>query len=133
MDYRIYSAIALIFWGLWAYFSKILAYYIKTEHLAFYTTLGSFIAITLYAGFRTKIVFNEYSLWAIVVGAIATIGTFAFYAAMVRGPLTVVITVSNLYIIIPIILGVIFLKEALTFKHFLGIILALIGIVLLSF
>ncbi|MEO0071951.1 MAG: EamA family transporter [candidate division WOR-3 bacterium] len=132
MDYRIYSGIALICWGLWAYFSKILAYHMKTEHLAFYTTLGSFVAIILYMGFRTKVVFNQYAIWAIAVGALAMVGTFAFYAAMVKGPLTVVITVSNLYIIIPIILGIIFLKEPISATHLFGIILALIGILLLS-
>jgi uncharacterized membrane protein len=132
MNYQVYSGIALIFWGLWAYFTKILAYHLKTELLAFYTTIGSLLAIIVYVLFRTRIIFNQYAAFAVIVGALAMIGTFAFYAAMTKGPLTVVITISNLYIIIPIVLSAIFLKEPLILTHIIGIILALVGILLLS-
>lgn len=132
MDYRAYSVIALVFWGAWAYFSKMLALHMKTELLALYTTVGSLIVITIYTLIRTKISFNALSGWAILVGAIAMIATFAFYAALAKGPVSVVVPWTGLYILIPVILGFIFLKEPITMNHILGVIFAVAAMFFLS-
>ncbi len=132
MDYRIYSLIALVFWGLWAYFSKILSNQMKTEMLAFYTTVGSLIAITIYTLFRTKISVTAISGYAMLIGAIAMIATFAFYAALAKGPVSVVVPWTGLYIFIPVILGFIFLREPITINHILGILFAVAAIFFLS-
>jgi uncharacterized membrane protein len=132
MDYRIYSLIALVLWGLWAYFSKTLANEMKTELLAFYTTIGSLIIITIYTLVRTKVSFNPLSGYAIGVGAIAMIATFAFYAALAKGPVTVVVPWTGLYFLIPVVLGFIFLKEPITFNHVLGVVFAIAAIFFLS-
>lgn len=132
MDYRIYALIALILWGLWAFFPKILIYNMKTELLALYTTLGSFIAIIIYTLVRTKLTVDLNSFWAILIGVIGMIGTFSFYVALFKGPVSIVVPWTGLYIIIPVILGFIFLKEPLTINHIIGIILALLAIFFLS-
>ncbi len=132
MDYRIYALIALILWGLWAFFPKILIYNMKTELLALYTTLGSFIAIIVYTLARTKLTIDLNSFWAILIGVIGMIGTFSFYIALFKGPVSIVVPWTGLYIIIPVIFGFIFLKEPLTINHIIGIILALLAIFFLS-
>lgn len=132
MDYRIYALIALLLWGLWAFFPKILIYNMKTELLALYTTLGSFIAIIIYTLVRTKVTIDLNSFWAILIGVIGMIGTFSFYVALFKGPVSIVVPWTGLYIIIPVILGFIFLKEPLTINHIIGIILALLAIFFLS-
>ncbi|MBS4015634.1 MAG: hypothetical protein KGZ86_04285, partial [Candidatus Latescibacteria bacterium] len=76
MDYRIYSLIALVFWGLWAYFSKTLANRMNTELLAFYTTVGSLTAITIYTLIRSKMSYDAFAGYAMLVGAMAMIATF---------------------------------------------------------
>lgn len=132
MDYKIYSVVALVFWGVWAYLSKALANQMKTELLAFYTTVGSLIAITFYTLVRTKINFNIFSGYAMLVGALAMIATFAFYAALAKGPVTVVVPWTGLYILIPVVLGFIILKEPINLSHMLGIICAVAAIFFLS-
>lgn len=132
MDYRIYSLIAFIFWGIWAYFSKVLSHNIKTDLLAFYTTVGSLIAVSLFVLIRTKVTFNVFSIWAIIIGVIGMVATFAFYAALAKGPVSVVVPWTGLYIIIPVGLGFIFLGEKITINHIIGIIAAIISIIFLS-
>jgi transporter family protein len=132
MDYRIYALIALIFWGIWAYLSKILAGNMKTELLAFYTTLGSLIIVAIYTLIRTKIIFNSLSVSAMLVGALAMIATFAFYAALAKGPASVIVPWTGLYIIIPVVLGIIFLGEKITVNRIIGIIAAVVSIIFLS-
>jgi len=132
MDYRIYSVIALVFWGIWAYFSKILTRSLSTELIAFFTTIGSLIAITIYTLIRTKILFNASTGWAMIVGMIGMIATFAFYAALAKGPASVIVPWTGLYIIIPVALGFIFLGEPITINRIIGIITAIISIIFLS-
>jgi uncharacterized membrane protein len=132
MNYRIYSAIALVLWGVWAYASKILAVQMKTEILAFYTSIGSLIAIAIYTLIRTKVFLNTNSWWAMLVGALAMIATFAFYAALAKGPVSIVVPWTGLYIIIPVILGFIFLGERITLNRIIGIVTAVISIIFLS-
>ncbi|MCX7785576.1 MAG: EamA family transporter [candidate division WOR-3 bacterium] len=132
MDYRIYSLIALLFWGLWAYFSKVLTKSLITEHLAFFTSIGAWLAIAIYALIRTKIYFSLNSFWAILVGISASIATLAFYIALSKGPACVVVPLTGLYIVVPVILAYIFLSEPLTLNHIIGIITAIIAIFFLS-
>jgi uncharacterized membrane protein len=132
MNYTIYSLIALIFWGIWAYLCKVLTKHLSTELLAFYTTLGSLIAITIYTLFRTKIILNAYTGWAMLTGISAMVATFAFYVALAKGPASVVVPWTGLYIIIPVILGFIFLSEPITINHIFGIIFAIASIFFLS-
>ncbi len=132
MDYRIYALIALIFWGIWAYFSKLLATNMKTELLAFYTTFGSLIVIAIYTLIRTKLVFQTTSALAMIVGALAMIATFAFYAALAKGPASVIVPWTGLYIIIPVVLGFIFIGEKITANRIIGIVAAVVSIIFLS-
>jgi transporter family protein len=132
MDYRIYAIIALVFWGIWAFFSKVLTRNLNTELLAFFTTIGSLIAITIYTLIRTKIIINTSSWWAMLVGACAMVATFAFYAALSKGPASVIVPWTGLYIIIPVFLGFIFLNEPITINRIIGIITAIVSIIFLS-
>lgn len=126
------ALIALVFWGIWAFFSKVLTHRLNTELLAFFTTVGSLLAITIYTLIRTKIIINTSSWWAMLVGACAMIATFAFYAALSKGPASVIVPWTGLYIIIPVVLGFVFLNEPITINRIIGIITAIIAIIFLS-
>lgn len=132
MDYRFYSLIALIFWGLWSYFSKILSRNLSTEHLAFFTSIGAWLTITILYLPKTKIFFTINILWAMLVGVSGAIGTVAFYYALAKGPASSVVPLSGLYIVIPVILGYIFLSEPITLSRIIGVVSAIIAIFLLS-
>jgi uncharacterized membrane protein len=47
-----------------------------------------------------------------------------FFVALRRGPASVVVPLSGMYILIPAVLGFIFLKEQVTVSHILGLVCA---------
>ncbi len=132
MDYRIYSLMALVFWGLWTYFSKVLSHNLSTEQLAFFTSIGAWLAIAIFYLSKAKIFFTVDSILAILVGVSGAIGTVAFYYALAKGPASVVVPFTGLYIVIPVILGYIFLAEPITLNHIIGVVTAIIAIFFLS-
>jgi uncharacterized membrane protein len=67
-----------------------------------------------------------------IVGALAMIATFAFYAALAKGPASVIVPWTGLYIIIPVVLGFIFIGEKITANRIIGIIAAVVSIIFLS-
>lgn len=131
MDYRIYCLIALLGWGAWGYGSKILGKYLYPFHLAFFSNIGT-VALLFFFLSKFSLPFNKFSLYALLNGVIAGIGTLGFYFALNKGEASRVFPITSLYIVFPVILGYIFLKEPLTFRHFLGFILTLIAIYLLT-
>lgn len=131
MDYRIYCLITLLGWGFWGFGSKLLGKFIQPFPLSFFSNVGTVLFLSLFL-FKFSLPFNKFSLYALINGLIAGVGTFGFYFALNKGEASVVFPLTSLYIIFPVILGYLFLKEPITFKHFLGFIFSLIAIYLLS-
>ncbi len=131
MDYRIYCLIALLGWGFWGFGSKILGKYFHPFHLSLFSNVGT-VLFLLFFIFKFSLPFNKFSLYALINGMIAGIGTFGFYFALSKGEASIVFPITSLYIVFPVILGYFFLKEPITFKHLLGFIFTLIAIYLLS-
>ena len=132
MDYRVYCTISLVCWGLWAYFSKVLTHSLSPIILVFFTSVGSMTAIGLYTILRTKLVVNVSVFWALLVGVLSALATIFFYQALAKGPASVVVPWTGLYIIIPVILGFIFFKEPVTTNRIIGLAAAIISIIFLS-
>jgi transporter family protein len=132
MDYRIYCAISLVGWGLWAYFSKLLTRSLSPTILIFFTSIGSMLAVTFYTLLKTKLVINTSIFWAMLVGVLSAVATVSFYQALAKGPTSVVVPWTGLYFIVPAILGFVFLKETITVNHIIGILAAIVAIVFLS-
>ena len=55
-----------------------------------------------------------------------------FFIALRRGPASVVVPLSGMYILIPAVLGFIFLKEHVTVPHILGLVCAALAVFFLS-
>lgn len=68
----------------------------------------------------------------LISGTLAGLATIFFYLAMSRGPASVVIPLTGMYIIIPVLLGYLILKEPVNIKHIIGFTCALLAILLLS-
>ena len=56
----------------------------------------------------------------------------AFYKALKIGPASVVLPLTNLFVVLPVLYGFIFLKESITLPRILGIVFAIIAAILLS-
>lgn len=133
MDYVRYAYIALLGWGFWAIGSKILSKHLNTISVTFWISFWSFVFLVLFIIILKKnLPCNHHSLYALPVGFVSLIAVLAFYQALTTGPASVVIPLTNLYVLFPVVYGFIILKEPITLTRMLGILFALIAGILLS-
>ena len=69
---------------------------------------------------------------ALLAGLFGGGATLFFYLALSRGPASVVVPLSGMYIVIPAVLGFIFLREAVTPSHVIGVACACAAVFFLS-
>jgi transporter family protein len=132
VDYLKYALVALVGWGFWAIGSKILTRYFNTLSTTFWISFWSIIFLALFIFFRRGLMVNKYVLYALPVSLISLVAIIGFYKALSIGPSSVVLPLTNLYVIIPVLFGFIVLKEPVTLIRVLGIIFAVIATVLLT-
>ena len=69
---------------------------------------------------------------SVASGLAAGVASVLFYVAIRKGPASVVMPLTGMYIMIPALLGFIFLKEPLTLAHVLGLVCAGLAVLLLT-
>lgn len=132
MEYVKYTFIALIGWGFWAIGSKILTRYFNTLSTTFWISFWSIVFLTVFLVFRKNLMFNKYVFYSIPVGLVSLAAIIAFYKALKIGPSSVVLPLTNMYVIMPVLFGFIVLKEPITVLRVLGIIFAILAAVFLT-
>jgi len=132
VDYVKYTFIALIGWGFWAIGSKLLTQYFNTLSTTFWISLWSIVFLTLFIFFRRNLMISIHVLYAIPVGIVSLVAIIAFYKALKIGPSSVVLPLTNLYVVMPVIFGFIVFKEPVTLTRVVGIVFAVLAAVLLS-
>jgi transporter family protein len=75
---------------------------------------------------------NKYVVYAIPVSLVSLVAILAFYKALKIGPSSVVLPLTNLYVILPVLFGFIVLKEPVTTPRILGIVFAILAAVFLT-
>jgi len=91
------------------------------------------IGLFIYLSYtKVPLVWNKYVLYACLIGAWWSGIMVLYYTAIARGPLSIVIPIFSLNLIIPAILGFIFLHEPVTVSKVLGLIFASLALVLLT-
>lgn len=132
----VFAIVTTVFWGIWGAFIEI------PEKAGFPATLGyvtwaiTMIPCSIWAlyviGWKL-----EYDLRSIflgsTVGLLGAGGQLILFQALREGPAYIVFPLISLYPILTIALSILFLKERVTSKNWIGIILALIAILLLSY
>lgn len=76
--------------------------------------------------------FSRYVFYAIPVGLVSLAAIVAFYKALKIGPSSVVLPLTNMYVILPVVYGFIVLRESITVPRILGIIFAILAAVFLT-
>jgi transporter family protein len=132
MDHIKYAYVALVGWGIWAIGSKWLSQHLNTTSVSFWISFWSLFFLSIFIIFKKNLAFNNYSLYAIPIGIVSLVAIIAFYRALRTGPASVVIPLTNLYLIFPVIFGFVFLKEAITVPRIAGIVCAIAASILLS-
>lgn len=76
--------------------------------------------------------FSRYHLAAVAVGAVYIIGNFAFYKVVKTQPISILAPLSSLYMVVPLVAGILLLAERPTRLQWGGIALAAVAIVMLT-
>lgn len=128
------ALMALVIYGFWGFLPKLAMQHLNPTSALIYQVVGGGVIgvlALLSVGFRPDT--NPSGiLFAVLTGATGIVGTFFYYYAASRGPITLVVSITALYPIITILLAVVFLKEALTLKQIAGMFFAFLAIFLLS-
>jgi len=123
----IYSLMTLLCWGLWGVFSKLASNYSRPRQTLLFQAVGVI-------GFALLVLFIEQFQiqrtaagfwWSFAAGFINFVGFLAFFAAVQKGKVSTVISLSSLYPVITIGLSILLLHEKITRREGLGIAFAL--------
>jgi transporter family protein len=132
VDYRLLSVLALLCWGAWGFLTKLVSKDTSAQAVAFWATLSSLLPITVFAAASGSTRWFRPSPLVIVSGLAAGAATICFYLAMKRGPASVVMPLTGMYIMLPALLGFIVLKEPMTLSHVLGLVCAALAVFFLA-
>ncbi len=132
MDYRILCLVALAFWGIWGWLSKVATRTDPPSSFAFWAAVASLLPIAAFAFTAAPKHGLKVSPAMLVAGICAGAATVAFYLALSKGPASVVMPFTGMYILIPAVLGIIVLKEPMTVMKGLGLVSAVMAVFFLS-
>ncbi|HUI68007.1 MAG TPA: EamA family transporter [Nitrospirota bacterium] len=125
---------ALLLWGAWGLFQKLATNQLPPRNV-YLVGAGGAIAIVLLMLATSEFplqVNTRGVLFAVLAGTCSSLGGLFFLHAVSKGKASVVIPFTALYPLITIILSFTILKETITTKQGMGIVLALISMVLLA-
>jgi len=132
MHWLIWSLLAMITWGLWAFYSRITA--VKESLTAYFLTgLLCHLIMILFLWRQSPVKFDTSLIPPLLAQACTTIASLCYLLAMkdaTHGGL--VLGLVSLYVIIGVILYWIFMHESLLPLEILGIALGIASIIFLS-
>ncbi len=133
MDYLTLTLLSMVLIGLNTFAVKLVCEHLHPA-LLLVTKFGiGVVGLFFYLGHsKVPLVWNQYVFYGCLLGALWAGVMVLYYTAIARGPLSVVIPLFNLNLIIPAILGFIFLNEPLTVSKILGLAFACLAVILLT-
>ena len=131
-DWRFFTGLSIICWGLWGFFSKMTLDRLDWGAIFVLFGLSTLLIATVSSPQSYFVLFQKSAWMGVLAGITGALGFLFFYRALQQGMVSVVIPFSSLYILVAVILAVVFLHEPLTVKKLLGIVSAIIAIILLS-
>jgi transporter family protein len=123
----IYSILTVLCWGLWGVFSKLASNYSRPRQTLIFQAVGV-IAFALVVLFIEQFQIQRTAAgfgWSFAAGFVNFIGFLAFFAAVQKGKVSTVISLSSLYPVVTIVLSILLLHEKITKREGLGIAFAL--------
>lgn len=135
-EWVLYSALALLIWGLWAFLPKMALKCLDPKTAFIFEVFGG--AITGMFAFlilRPQLVGAEIRgvIPALLTGMTGYLGMLFFMYAIREGKISIVAPLTALYPVVTLLLAMIFLKERINIVQFAGIILAVVSVVLISY
>ena len=125
---------AIFCWGGWAFLPKFSAQYISTKSAIIYQGLGgAIVALVIFHNLSDNLeIHPKGSLLAIFAGMLNFLGVLFYIKAVSKGSVGIVSTLSALYPLVVIALGLIVFGETLSLKQLIGIGFAVTAISLIA-
>lgn len=127
--------IVILLWGIWGFAAKVAISDIGLQAI-FWISVISDILIVLYL-----LISNQFFplrleekgiMYSIISGITGGIAIILFYILLKKYHASIVLPLTSLYPVVVVILGILILKEKITYLNGIGVVLALISIYLLS-
>ncbi|MCX8045005.1 MAG: EamA family transporter [Desulfobacterota bacterium] len=132
VDWRIMIAAYLVLSGVWGVLAKIAAHRLEPLVASCVATTCACLTVLCLA-MRSVIVRPSLGVaTAAVCGILGGLSSFALYTALKQAPASIVLPMSSLYLVITVILSAVFLGEVLHARHYVGIALAIVSVMLLA-
>jgi len=132
MDYRLLSILALVLWGAWGFLAKTISSRVSPQGLAFWSTIATVVPVAVFALTDSSGKWTRPHPLALGSGLAYGLALVFFFLALRRGPASVVVPLSGMYILVPAVLGFIFLKEHVTVAHVIGLVCAALAVFFLT-
>lgn len=128
------ALLSLFSFGLWGFFTKLSVVHIDSKSALIYQTIGVVVVgIFTLSLMRFKPETDAKGfVYAILTGIAYAIGCWFYFIAASKGKIITVVTLTALYPLITILLAYCLLKETVSAKQGVGIILAFVSILLMS-
>lgn len=133
--YWLIPAIAcLVAWGISRFFPKLATQHIDPKSAFVYEVSGELIiALFMLASLGFKPSFHSKGTpLALLAGVFGGLGVYWYLVAAQRGGVSQLVSLTALYPIITVMLGVFLLNDPITAKQMLGIVLAIIAVILVA-
>ncbi len=124
--------LALVFWGAWSFLAKLVAGSISPQSLAFWSTVATIVPVTAFAFTEDGGRWLKPHPLAVGSGLAYGVALVCFFLALRRGPASVVVPLSGMYIVVPAVFGFVLLRERLSLPHAAGLVCAALAVLLLS-
>lgn len=127
--------IVILLWGIWGFAAKVAISDIGLQAI-FWVSVISDILIVVYL-----LISNQFFplrleekgiMYSIISGITGGIAIILFYILLKKYQASIVLPLTSLYPVVVVILGILILKEKITYLNGVGVVLALISIYLLS-
>ncbi len=134
MNWLGFSLLAVGLWGVWGFLGKVASQHLPSPMVYLLTISGHLVVVAyLLMDGLGPVSWQPWGVGAAVGSGIAmAVALLFFLKALARGPALVVVPLTALYPAVTVALSWIFLREALTLRHLIGLALALAAVWLLS-
>jgi transporter family protein len=135
MGYLFLAFLSMSFFGLYYFLVKILTEYISSLEIALISNVVALLFVYLYLYFSKSPILSHRKrdiALSLIISVPVAVGLIILYLAIERGPVSVVVPVIGLNSMVAVLLGIAILREKITLRKGLGVLLAVFAVVLLS-
>ncbi len=125
----LYALFTVLAWGVWGVCSKLASNHTRPRQTLLFQAVGVVgFALVVFTVEHFRVEWSPAGFgWSFAAGFVNFIGFLAFFAAVEKGKVSTVISLSSLYPVVTIMLSLIFLHERVSRREGLGIAFALLA------